>query len=166
LDDFWILLETNGYGLTPQNLETYAAGGIDAFWLDIKAYSEETYKKLCGTTNSHILESVKRIIDHGFTLEILTLYIPFFVETDEHEKIAKLISEIDKTIPTTLLAFFPCYKLTKPIYRAPRKEEIAESYQIMKNQGLTNLRIGNLGTFIKNNEDMKYLEERLGSDFY
>ncbi len=166
LDDFWILLETNGYGLTPQNLEAYASGGIDAFWLDIKAYSEDTYKKLCGTSNTHILESVERIIDHGFTLEILTLYIPFFVETDEHEKIAQLIASIDSSIPTTLLAFFPCYKLSEPIYRAPRKEEIAESYKIMKDQGLSNVRIGNLGTFIKDSTDMKYLEDNLGSDFY
>jgi len=63
LDDFWILLESNGYGLTPKNLEAYAAGGIDAFWLDIKAYSGEVYRKLCGTSNEQILESVQRIID-------------------------------------------------------------------------------------------------------
>jgi pyruvate-formate lyase-activating enzyme len=31
-DDVLILLETNGFGLTPKNLETYAAGGIDSFW--------------------------------------------------------------------------------------------------------------------------------------
>ena len=165
LDDFWILFETNGYGLTPQNLEAYAAGGVDAFWLDIKAYSEETYKKLCGTSNEHILECVQRIIDHGFTLEVLTLYIPFFVETDEHEKIAELISDVDPTIPTTLLAFFPCHKLEKPIYRSPRKEEIVRSILKMREKGLTNLRIGNLGTFVKDSEDLKYLEEKLGKDF-
>ncbi len=166
LDDFWILLETNGYGLTSQNLGDYAAGGIDAFWLDIKAYSAEKYKKLCGTTNEHILESVQRIIDHGFTLEILTLYIPFFVETDEHEKIAELISNVDPSIPTTLLAFFPCYKLDRPIYRPPRKEEMVASILKMREKGLTNLRIGNLGTFIRDNNDLEYLEEKLGSDFY
>ena len=165
-DDLWILLETNGYGLTPKNLEEYASGGIDAFWLDIKAYSEDTYKKLCGTTNKQILESVQRIVDLDFTLEVLTLYIPFFVETDEHEKIAELIASVDPKIPTTLLAFFPCYKLTEPIYRAPRREEMVDSYKAMKNKGLKNLRIGNLGTFLKDNSDMQYLEEQLGKDFY
>ena len=165
-DDLWILLETNGYGLTPKNLEEYASGGIDAFWLDIKAYSEDTYKKLCGTTNKQILESVQRIVDLDFTLEVLTLYIPFFVETDEHEKIAELIASVDPKIPTTLLAFFPCYKLTEPIYRAPRREEMVDSYKAMKNKGLKNLRIGNLGTFLKDNSDMHYLEEQLGKDFY
>jgi len=165
-DDLWILLETNGYGLTPQNLEAYASGGIDSYWLDIKAYEEETYKKLCGTTNKHILKSVQRIVDLDFTLEILTLYIPNFVETDEHIKIAELIAEVDPEIPTTLLAFFPCYKLVKPIYREPYVREMAESYKQMKQRGLKNVRMGNLGTFIKDDKDFEYLEKTLGSDFY
>jgi len=53
------------------------------------------------------------------------------------KKIAELIANVDPSIPTTLLAFFPSYKLNEPIYRSPRKEEIAESYLTMKNHGLT-----------------------------
>ncbi|MCK5194911.1 MAG: hypothetical protein KAQ71_13950, partial [Desulfobulbaceae bacterium] len=34
----WVLIETNGYGLTPQNLDYLQDSGVDAFWLDIKAY--------------------------------------------------------------------------------------------------------------------------------
>ena len=162
LDDFWILLETNGYGLTPQNLEDYAAGGIDAFWLDIKTYSKDVYKKLCGTTNEQILDSVQRIIDHGFTLEVLTLYIPFFVETEEHEKIAQLIANVDPSIPTTLLAFFPCYKLNSPLYRAPMVSEMVTSYKKMKELGVKNLRMGNLGVFIQDAKDIEYIETNLG----
>ncbi len=166
LDDFWILLESNGYGLTPQNLESYASGGIDAFWLDIKTYTNETYKKLCGTANEHILESVQRIIDHGFTLEILTLYIPFLVETEEHTKIAQLIAEVNPSIPTTLLAFFPCYKLDSPVYRTPRISEMVHSFLKMKDAGLKNLRIGNLGVVIKNEAELEYLEKEIGKDSY
>lgn len=163
---FWILLETNGYGLTPQNLDAYASGGIDAFWLDIKAFSEEIYRKLCGTTNSHILESVASIIDHGFTLEVLTLFIPGFVETDEHEKIAQLIADVDTEIPTTLLAFFPCYKLLAPEHRPPTPQEMATSYKVMKDRGLCNLRIGNLGVFLKKSADMEYMIEAIGQDAF
>ncbi|MCG3220490.1 MAG: radical SAM protein, partial [Candidatus Heimdallarchaeota archaeon] len=165
LDDFWILLETNGYGLTPQNLEAYAAGGVDAFWLDIKAYSEDIYRELCGTSNEQILDSVQRIIDLGFTLEILTLYIPFFVETDEHEKIAELIVNIDPSIPITLLAFFPSYKLSSPLYRAPMVSEMVRSFKKMKEVGVKNLRIGNLGVFVKEREDLEYMESNLGKNF-
>ncbi|MGD2072255.1 MAG: radical SAM protein [Candidatus Thorarchaeota archaeon] len=163
-EDFWILLETNGYGLTPKNLDEYASGGIDSFWLDIKAFSEETYRKLCGTTNRHILESVDSIIDCGFTLEILTLYIPGLVETDEHVNIAQLIADIDPEIPITLLAFFPCYKLAAPDYRPPTPQEMCKSFVAMRERGLRNLRIGNLGVFIKQTADLEYLVNTIGQD--
>ncbi|MGD9396095.1 MAG: radical SAM protein [Candidatus Thorarchaeota archaeon] len=161
--DLWVLLETNGYGLTPKNLEAYAEGGVDSFWLDIKAYTEETYRKLCGTTNEHILSSVEEIINHGFTLEVLTLHIPGLVETDEHTRIAELIAETDSEIPTTLLAFFPCYKLIAPDYRAPTTKEMIKSYTAMKEVGLKNIRMGNFGVFVKNDQDKQNLNEAVGS---
>lgn len=34
----WLLLETNGYGLTSRTLDSFQQAGIDSFWLDIKAY--------------------------------------------------------------------------------------------------------------------------------
>ncbi|MHA2040987.1 MAG: radical SAM protein [Candidatus Thorarchaeota archaeon] len=163
-DDLWILLETNGYGLTPKNLEAFAEGGIDAYWLDIKAYSEEVYRNLCGTTNAHILSSVEDIVNHGFTLEILTLYIPGIVETDEHVKLANLVAEIDSKIPMTLLAFFPCYKLQSPEYRAPSAQEMAGSYIAMREEGLENLRLGNKGVFIKTEADLQHLVDAIGPE--
>ncbi len=165
-ENLLILLETNGYGLTPKNLEKFASAGIDSFWLDIKAYSESIYQNLCGTTNKHILESVQNIKDLGFTLEILTLFIPSIVETDEHKKIAKLIVDVDATIPTTLLAFFPCFELNSPLYRGPNVSEMAKSFEIMKEIGVKNLRMGNLGVFMKNQKDMDFLETKFGKNFY
>jgi pyruvate-formate lyase-activating enzyme len=159
--DYRVLLETNGYGLTPKNLEAYAEGGVDSFWLDIKAYSEDTYRRLCGTTNKHILSSVEKIVNHGFTLEVLTLYIPGFVETDEHARIAELIAETDSEIPTTLLAFFPCYNLLTPEHRSPTVQEMIFSYDAMQEAGLKNIRMGNLGVFVKSEQDRQILNEAI-----
>ena len=124
---------------------------------------EETYRKLCGTTNKHILSSVEEIVNHGFALEVLTLYIPRMVETDEHTRIAELISETDSEIPTTLLAFFPCYKLLAPDYRAPTTLEMIKSYSAMKEAGLKNVRMGNFGVFVKSDQDKQDLNEAIGS---
>ena len=33
--NLWVLFETNGYGLTPDNLNSFKDAGIDSFWLDI-----------------------------------------------------------------------------------------------------------------------------------
>ena len=104
------------------------------------------------------------IVNHGFTLEILTLYIPGIVETDEHFKLANLVAEVDSKIPMTLLAFFPCYKLQSPEYRAPTVQEMADSYTAMREEGIENLRIGNMGVFLKTEEDFQQLVDAVGPE--
>jgi len=52
----WVLFETNGYGLTSQNLDLFRNAGIDAFWLDIKAYDREAHRRLTGASNEWVLE--------------------------------------------------------------------------------------------------------------
>ena len=75
LSNLWIHIETNGYGLTPKNLELLYEAGLDSIWLDLKACNEDTYRRLCGTTNKWILELPARIKDIGLILEVVLLYI-------------------------------------------------------------------------------------------
>jgi len=157
--NLWVLLETNGYALTPANLETMRQGGVDALWLDIKAYDPKTYRKLCGTDNRTVLEAVPKSLDAGFTLEVLTLYIPGWVETDQHAAIARHIASYDPHIPTTLLAFFPAHKLSRT--RPPTLQEMVRSCRAMQEAGLTHLRLGNLGVFAKTSQDLETLTDQL-----
>ncbi|MFW9994573.1 MAG: radical SAM protein [Candidatus Odinarchaeota archaeon] len=158
--NLWVLVETNGYGLTDHNLDVLKEGGVDAFWLDIKAYSEETYQHLTGCSNQTVLNSVEKILERDFILEILTLYIPGFVETNQHQQIAEFISSFDNEIPTTLLAFFPAYQLAHT--RGPTFFEMVASMTVMRDAGLKNLRIGNLGVFIKSDLELMFLLEAFG----
>ena len=158
----WVLVETNGYGLTQRNLEILASGGVDSFWLDIKAYDERTYKRLCGTTNRWILEAPARIVDMGFTLEVLTLYIPGWVERDQIVRIARLIREVDRNIPFTILAFFPAYRLYKS--RPPTLMEMVETFRAVREEGLKNVKLGNIGVFAKTQEDLRLLVSLVGLD--
>jgi len=159
-DNIWVLLESNGYGLTPKNLDMFQKAGIDSYWLDIKAYDSDIYKKLCGTPNKTVLNSPKEILKRNFVLEILTVYIPNFVESDQFEKIAELIIEIDEYIPFHILAFFPQYKLKD--YREPNSSEILNTYKIVKDLGLKNVRIGNIGVVAKNEDEMKEIIRAVG----
>lgn len=159
-DKLWVLLETNGYGLVRENLEILASAGLDSFWLDIKAYDQEVYKRLCGTTNEWVLKAPELIIDMGFTLEILSLYIPGWVENEQIVEIAKLIHSIDKTIPFTILAFFPAHKLIKN--RKPNLLEMVRVYFEVKNIGLKNVKLGNCGVFAKSKEEWELLISLVG----
>jgi pyruvate-formate lyase-activating enzyme len=161
-EKLWVLLETNGYGLTPKNLDLFQRAGLDSYWLDIKAYEEDIYKKLCGTSNKTVLNSPKEIIKRNFVLEILTVYIPNLIELDQFEKIAQLIVELDDSIPFHILAFFPKYKLKS--FRPPNLDEILETFIRVKEIGVKNIQVGNIGVFAKTDEEVKKLIKIVGSD--
>ena len=152
----WVLVESNGYALTKKNLKILKEGGVDSYWLDIKAYDNKVYKKLCGTSNETVLKSLELIVDFDFTVEVLTLFIPGFVETDQHKQIAQLITNIDEEIPITLLAFFPSYKLVDN--QKPTFDDMMTSYAEMKAIGLKNIRLGNLGVFARTTEQIEKVQ--------
>lgn len=144
--DLRVLIETNGYGLTAENLHVLRRAGVDAFWLDIKAYNNIVHEELTGVSNSRILNLPERIIKLGFVLEVSTLYIPHWVETDQITKIAELLAEVDVDIPFTVLAYFPAYKMD---VRPPTLDEMVSAYDAARDTGLTNVKMGNLGVVSK-----------------
>ncbi|MEM2778790.1 MAG: radical SAM protein [Candidatus Jordarchaeales archaeon] len=160
--NMWVLIETNGYGLTPKNLDVLASGGVDSFWLDIKAYDEEVYRRLCGTTNEWILKVPELIVDMGFVLEVLTLYIPGWVEVDQIVKIAELVHNVNPEIPFTVLAFFPAYKLSNT--RSPKLLEMVNAYFAVKKVGLRNVKLGNCGVFARTQKDWDILITLVGRE--
>ena len=152
----WVLIETNGYGLTRRNLDYLCSAGVDSFWLDIKAYDPTKHKWLTGCGNDHILTLPSEMRSRGFVLEVLSLYIPGVVETDDLKKIARLLAAVDKSIPFTILAFFPEYRMQD--YPRPTVKQMVGAYHQVKKAGLNNVRLGNLGVFIRSYEDKLYLE--------
>ncbi|MEM2282709.1 MAG: radical SAM protein [Candidatus Hadarchaeales archaeon] len=160
--DLWVLIETNGFGLTPKNLETLWSAGVDSFWLDIKAYDPRRYRELCGTSNQTVLEAPARILDRGFVLEVLSLFIPGIVETPELVRIAELLRDVDERIPFTILAFFPEYKLMH--VRPPKLLEMIQAFLAVKEVGLKNVKLGNCHVFAKTGEDWKLLIAALGTE--
>jgi len=160
----WVMIETNGYGLTPDNMDYLQEAGVDAFWLDIKANDPQKHKWLTGCPNDRILNLPQEMIKRGFVLEVLSLYIPGLVETDDLEKIAGLLAKVDTGIPFTILAFFPEYRMKD--YPKPSVGQMVEAYQRTKAAGLKNIRLGNLGVFIKSEADQKYLTDNVEPGAY
>jgi len=154
--DLWVLFETNGYGLTPKNLDQFKDSGIDSFWLDIKAYDENVHKRLTGASNRWILSLPSEIVDRSFVLEVLSLYVPGWVETDQIREIAELLVQVDSEIPFTILAFFPEHKLTA--VSSPSFQHMIEAYNATRDVGLKNVRLGNVGRFVRTDEDYETLQ--------
>lgn len=151
----WVLIETNGYGLTPKNLDYLKSSGVDAFWLDIKAYDARHHKWLTGCGNHHILRLAEEMRKRDFILEVLSLYIPELVEAQELELIGRHLNAVDPTIPFTILAFFPEYKMKD--FRTPTVHEMVAAYQRVKATGLQNIRLGNMAIFVRTRQDQAYL---------
>jgi pyruvate-formate lyase-activating enzyme len=151
----WVLIETNGYGLTSQNLDRLQTNGVDAFWLDIKAWDEATHRWLTGCSNRAILKLPGELLKRGFVLEVLSLYIPEVVGARQLEKIARHLAAVDAAVPFTILAFFPEYRMGG--YRSPTLSEMIAAYDGVKSTGLKNVRLGNLGVFVKTDADHRLL---------
>lgn len=157
--DLWILLETNGYGLTLRNLDYLQASGVDAFWLDIKAFDPEKHQWLTGCSNERILRLPEQILQRNFVLEVLSLYIPGVVEAEDLQNIAQLLAAVDRDIPFTILAFFPEHRMKN--YRSPTVQEMVLAYRRVQAAGLKNIRLGNLGVFARKESDKIYLIENV-----
>ncbi len=155
----WVLMETNGFGLTPSSLDSLAEAGLDAFWLDIKAYEPEVHDRLTGAGNEELLALPRAIRERGFVLEVLSLHIPGWVETDQIGAIASSLAAVDPAIPMTVLAFFPAYGLSE--LRAPTAEELVASWQAARRAGLEHVRVGNVGVVAKSEEDLETLRSGL-----
>ena len=162
--DLWVLIETNGYGLTPQHLDRLKDAGVDSFCLDIKAFDESDHKWLTGCFNRNILKLPEAIIKRGFVLEVLSLYIPTLVETPQLKKIARLIFDLNPEIPFTILCFFPEYQMKR--YKSPKASEIVEAYNEVRAIGLRNVRLGNTGVFASTEEDHLLLKKKVGVGNY
>ena len=162
--ELWVLIETNGYGLTPENLNLLREAGVDSYWLDIKAFDDETHKWLTGCSNRGILALPEEMLKRGFVLEVLSLYIPKVVETQQLTEIGRLLSRLDPTIPFTILAFFPENQMMD--YRHPTAQEMVEAFLEVKATGLENVRLGNTGVFVKGDEDYRLLEGKVGLGNY
>ncbi|MFQ5711120.1 MAG: radical SAM protein, partial [Candidatus Geothermarchaeales archaeon] len=94
--------------------------------------------------------------------EVLSLFIPNWVEADQIVKIARLIRRVDPSIPFTLLAFFPAYRLGEN--RAPTLMEMVKTYFAVKEEGLKKVKLGNCHVFAKSQEEWNLLISAVGRE--
>ena len=116
---------------------------LDAINIDLKSFSEEFYKNICGWRLQPVLDNIKFFWKHNVWVELTTLIIPWLNDSDQElEKIAKFIYNVSPDIPRHISAFYPTYKMMdKP---ATPVETLEKAYQIGKKIWLNFVYIGNV----------------------
>ncbi len=122
---------------------------IDAYNIDLKSFSEETYLKYVGARLEYVLDTIEKIYKMGKHIEITTLIIPNLNDSiKELRDIAEFIASIDKRIPWHVSAFYPCYKFKN--YRPATLDDLKKAYDIGKDVGLEYIYLGNVLGFDNN----------------
>lgn len=97
------------------------AGVLDGINIDIKAFTEKFYKQVCKARLAPVLENVRLMHDLGVWVEITTLLIPGWNDSeDELRDIARFIKGVDPGMPWHVTAFHPTYKMLDRLPTPPR----------------------------------------------
>src|ERR1051326_6250711 len=126
---------------TPEVLE-YIRPWEDLYKVDLKSFDDRRYHELGGRIGP-ILESIRRIHQMGFWLEIVTLIVPGFNDSDgELRSIAEFLAGISRAIPWHVTAFHKDYKMVGPDNTPP--ETLMRAAAIGRAAGLHYVYAGNL----------------------
>ncbi|MEA3352636.1 MAG: AmmeMemoRadiSam system radical SAM enzyme [Campylobacterota bacterium] len=132
---------TSGYETKKaiDTLEPY----LDGMNIDIKSFSDEFYKEICGARLKPVLECVKYAKSKGIWVEVTTLLIPGKNDSDEEiRSIAKFLADLDPSIPWHLSAFHPMYKMLD--VPCTPQSTLLRAYKIAQEEGLKYIYVGNI----------------------
>jgi pyruvate formate lyase activating enzyme len=116
---------------------------LDGINIDIKAFTDDFYRKVCKARLQPVLDNVRLMRELGVWVEVTTLLIPGLNDsTEELRKIAGFIQEIDAGIPWHVTAFHPTYKMLDR-ERTP-VETLRRARDIGLEQGLRYVYEGNI----------------------
>lgn len=102
---------TNGYQ-TPEALELLAPV-LDAANVDLKSFSDTTYRRICGARLEPIRETLLGMRQLGIWVEVTTLLIPGLNDSDAELRAMAgwIASELGEETPWHLSRFYPAHRL-------------------------------------------------------
>ncbi|MCO6452981.1 MAG: AmmeMemoRadiSam system radical SAM enzyme [Caldilineales bacterium] len=110
--------------------------------IDLKSMQDKNYRQL-GAVLSHILDGIRMVHERGFWLEIVTLLVPGFNDSEaELRDLTGFIASVSPDIPWHVTAFRPLYKMTDPA--ATSAWDLLRAAEIGKEAGLNFVYAGNL----------------------
>jgi len=126
---------------TPEVLD-YLRPWLDLYKVDLKGFDDKHYRKLGGKLET-VLETIPRLVEMGFWLEIVTLIVPEWNDSEEELRgIARFLAGVSRDIPWHVTAFHPDYKM-KDRGRTPAKS-LMRAAEIGQAEGLHFVYAGNI----------------------
>ncbi|MCD6586329.1 MAG: AmmeMemoRadiSam system radical SAM enzyme [Desulfobacteraceae bacterium] len=106
---------------------------LDAANVDLKAFSDDFYKKMCNARLSPVLETLKKMKAMDIFVEVTTLLIPGLNDDPKELKdlAAFIVTELGSDTPWHVSRFYPTYKLTD------RPPTPVETLLMARNIGIT-----------------------------
>src|ERR1700758_3208023 len=144
---------SNGNG-TPQVLD-YLRPWLDLYKVDLKSFDDRHYHDLGGRI-APILDSIRRIHGMGLWLEIVTLLIPNFNDSDDElRKLTDFVASVSRDIPWHVTAFHTDYKMQGDDQRDTTVEDLLRAVEIGRDAGLRYIYAGNLPGMVEEWEDTR-----------
>jgi pyruvate formate lyase activating enzyme len=135
---------------TPEALD-YLRPWLDIYKVDLKSFDDRRYRELGGRLEP-ILESIRRIHAMGFWLEVVTLVVPGFNDSDgELRAIAEFLAGVSPDIPWHVTAFHRNYRMDGPVNT--RVEDLVRAARIGREAGLHYVYAGNIPGAVGGLED-------------
>ena len=140
---------SNGNG-TPQVLE-YIRPHVDLYKVDLKSFDDRHYRELGGRLQP-ILDTIRWLHRNGVWLEIVTLMIPGFNDSEKELRgLTEFIASVSPDIPWHVTAFHQDYKMTDPANTTAA--DLARAAQFAHDAGLRFVYAGNLPGRVGSLED-------------
>jgi len=120
------------------------SGLIDAMNIDVKAFRDDFYKRICGGCLEPVLRACETAVSHRVHVELTYLVIPGLNDGDDEIKDFSewVVSSLGAEIPVHFSAFHPDYRL-RDVPRTPTST-LARAFDIARRQGLDFVYLGNI----------------------
>jgi pyruvate formate lyase activating enzyme len=129
-------------GNATREVMEYLRPYVDGYKIDLKTMNDKNYRQL-GAVLNHVLDGIKLAREMGFWVEIVTLVVPGFNDSnDELWDAARFLVSLSPDIPWHLTAFHKDYKMTDPDNTDVRT--LLRAAEIGQEAGLRYVYTGNL----------------------
>lgn len=131
----------------------YLRPWTDCYKVDLKAMDPGHYRALGGQLQ-HVLETIRMVHERGFWLEVVTLVVPGWNDSNaELQAAAEFIASISPFIPWHVTAFHKDYRMQDPDNTGP--ETLLRAVAIGEGAGLKYVYAGNLPGLVGKYEDTR-----------